>query len=94
MGCDITSKEGQSFAIEVLNYLRDILINFQEETGHVYNLEATPAEGTAYRLAMLDKRKYPDIITAGNGVPYYTNSSQLPVDYSDDIFEVLDLQKA
>ena len=53
MGCDITSKEGQSFAIEVLNYLRDILINFQEETGHVYNLGATPAEGTAYRLAML-----------------------------------------
>jgi ribonucleoside-triphosphate reductase len=92
MGCDITSKEGQSFAIEVLNYLRDILINFQEETGHVYNLEATPAEGTAYRLAMLDNQKYPDIIAAGNGVPYYTNSSQLPVDYSDDIFEVLDLQ--
>lgn len=92
MGKDITTKEGQEFAKEILLYLRDILMEFQEETGHVYNLEATPAEGTSYRLAQLDKEKYPEIITAGQDVPYYTNSSQVPVGYSDDVFEVLDLQ--
>lgn len=92
MGKDITTPEGQEFAIEILNYLRDILIDFQNETGHVYNLEATPAEGTAYRLAQLDKKTFPDIITAGNEVPYYTNSTQLPVGYTDDIFETLELQ--
>jgi len=92
MGKDITTPEGCEFAEEILEYLRDILMEFQEETGHVYNLEATPAEGTAYRLAQLDKAKYPDIITAGKDAPYYTNSSQVPVGFSDDIFEVLDLQ--
>jgi ribonucleoside-triphosphate reductase len=72
--------------------MRDVLQEIQEETGHFYNLEATPAEGTSYRLAKADKARYPDIVTAGNGTPYYTNSTQLPVGYSDDIFEVLDLQ--
>lgn len=92
MGKDITTQEGQEFAERILNHLRDILVEFQEETGHVYNLEATPAEGTSYRLAQMDKEKYPDIITAGREVPYYTNSTQLPVNFTDDIFEVLDLQ--
>jgi len=92
MGKDITTPEGQEFSKEILSYLRDILKEFQAETGNFYNLEATPAEGTAYRLAQLDKDKYPDIITAGTEVPYYTNSTQLPVGYTDDIFEVLELQ--
>jgi ribonucleoside-triphosphate reductase (formate) len=92
MGKDITTQEGQEFSIEIMNYLRKILLDFQNETGHVYNLEATPAEGTAYRLAKLDIEKYPDIITAGNEIPYYTNSSQVPVEYTDDIFEVLEVQ--
>ncbi len=92
MGKDICSPEGQEFSAEVLNYLRDIMVGFQEETGHFYNLEATPAEGTAYRLAQIDKAKHPDIITAGKDVPYYTNSTQLPVGYTDDIFEVMELQ--
>lgn len=92
MGKDLTTQEGQRFAIDIMNYLRDVLIGFQNETGHFYNLEATPAEGTSYRLAKLDRERYPDIITAGNETPYYTNSSQLPVGYTDDIFEVLKLQ--
>lgn len=92
MGKDITTDEGRDFATEILNYLRDILMEFQDETGHVYNLEATPAEGTSYRLAQIDKANYPDIITAGNDIPFYTNSSQVPVGYTDDIFEVLELQ--
>jgi anaerobic ribonucleoside-triphosphate reductase len=92
MGKDIGTPEGQEFAIEILNYLREVLLEFQSETGHFYNLEATPAEGTAYRLAQIDKAKYPDIITAGKNVPYYTNSTQLPVGYTDDIFEVMELQ--
>jgi ribonucleoside-triphosphate reductase len=92
MNKDITSIEGQEFSIEILNYLRDILVEFQNDTGHVYNLEATPAEGTSYRLAQLDKARYPEIITAGKDVPYYTNSTQIPVEYSDDIFEVLEKQ--
>lgn len=91
-GTSITTKKGQKFAIDTLNYMRNKIMEIQEETGHVYNLEATPAEGTSYRLAQKDKDKYPDIITAGNDVPYYTNSSQLPVGYTDDIFETLDLQ--
>ncbi|HPE14689.1 MAG TPA: ribonucleoside triphosphate reductase [Bacilli bacterium] len=89
---DITTKKGQKFAIDTLEYMRNKIQEIQEETGHVYNLEATPAEGTSYRLAAKDKEKYPDIITAGDDVPYYTNSSQLPVGYTDDIFETLDLQ--
>ena len=92
MGKDLTTLEGQKFAIDIMNYLREILMGFQSETGHFYNLEATPAEGTSYRLAKLDKERYPQIITAGMDTPYYTNSSQLPVGYSDDIFEVLKLQ--
>lgn len=92
MGKDITTVEGQAFAMEIMDYLRDLLRDIQTETGHVYNLEATPAEGTSYRLARLDKARYPEIITAGNDAPYYTNSTQLPVAYTDDIFEVLRLQ--
>ena len=89
---DLTTPEGQEFAIRTLEYMRDVIKEFQEETGHFYNLEATPAEGTSYRLAQKDKRRYPNIITAGSKNPYYTNSSQLPVGYTDDIFETLDLQ--
>jgi len=89
---DLTTKEGQNFAIEMLNYMRDLIKEIQEETGHYYNLEATPAEGTSYRLAKLDAEKYPDIITSGKNAPYYTNSTQLPVAYTEDIFETLELQ--
>jgi ribonucleoside-triphosphate reductase len=92
MGKDIASDEGREFALEIMHYLRDLLKDIQTETGHVYNLEATPAEGTAYRLARLDKSKYSDIVAAGNGTPYYTNSTQLPVCFTDDVFETLDLQ--
>jgi anaerobic ribonucleoside-triphosphate reductase len=91
---DITTPEGQAFALRTLDFMRDVITRFQEETGHVYNLEATPAEGTSYSLARLDKGRYPDIITAGENAPYYTNSSQLPVAFTDDIFETLDLQDA
>jgi ribonucleoside-triphosphate reductase len=89
---DITTAQGQAFAIRTLSYMRDVIKDIQEETGNYYNLEATPAEGTAYRLAKNDKDRYPDIITSGTDVPYYTNSTQLPVGYTDDIFETLDLQ--
>ena len=89
---DLTSKSGQGFAVRTLNYMRDVIKDIQEETGHYYNLEATPAEGTSYRLAKKDKDRYSDIISAGDEVPYYTNSSQLPVGFTDDIFETLDLQ--
>jgi ribonucleoside-triphosphate reductase len=89
---DLTTPEGQSLAVRTLTYMRDVIKDIQEETGHYYNLEATPAEGTSYRLAQKDLRKYPNIITAGDKTPYYTNSSQLPVGYTDDIFETLDLQ--
>jgi len=92
VGQDLTTRAGQDFAVEVLQYVRECLLDIQTRTGHPYNLEATPAESTAYRLARLDKAKYPDIKTAGSSTPYYTNSSHLPVGYSDDIFEVLDLQ--
>jgi ribonucleoside-triphosphate reductase len=93
-GCrqDLTTEAGQAFANRTLDYMREVIQQMQEETGHFYNLEATPAEGTSYRLAKLDKERYPDMITAGEEVPYYTNSSQLPVGYTDDIFETLDLQ--
>lgn len=90
---DITTAEGKQFAVEVLNHMREKLSDYQEIYGDLYNLEATPAESTAYRLAKHDKEKYPDIITANmDGVPYYTNSSQLPVGYTEDIFDALDLQ--
>ncbi len=91
-GTDLTMRKGQEFSIETMDYLRGLMTDIQEETGHFYNLEATPAEGTSYRLARLDKEKYPEIICAGNGTPYYTNSSQLPVGFTDDIFETMDLQ--
>lgn len=92
LGIDITQREGQAVAVDIMNYLRDTLRDIQEETGHVYNLEATPAEGTSYRLAKMDRAKYPDIVCAGGDVPYYTNSTQVPVGLTDDIFEVLDMQ--
>jgi len=89
---DLTTSEGQALAVETLNYMRGVIKDIQDETGNYYNLEATPAEGTSYRLAKKDKERYADIITAGEDVPYYTNSSQLPVGFTDDIFETLDLQ--
>jgi ribonucleoside-triphosphate reductase len=73
--------------------MRRRLLEFQEDTGNLYNLEATPAEGTSYRLAKIDKERYPQIITAGEKTPYYTNSTHLPVDYTDDIFEALTHQE-
>ena len=99
LGEDLTASAGHNFAIEVLDFMREKLMDYQLETNNLYNLEATPAEGTAYRFAKADKVKFPDIIVANeqayheNGAdPYYTNSSQLPVDFTDDIFEALDLQ--
>ena len=90
---DIASKNGKKFALEVLDYMRDRMIKYQEETGNLYNLEATPGEGTSYRQAKADKERYPDIITAGTKeVPYYTNSTHLPVDFTTDPFEALKLQ--
>jgi ribonucleoside-triphosphate reductase len=91
---DIGSDEGWSFAIRVLDHMRKRLTEFQEETGHLYNLEATPAEGATYRLARLDRKRYPNILSAntGAGEPFYSNSTQLPVNYTDDIFEAFDLQ--
>ena len=90
---DIGSPEGKKFALETLDFMRERLVEYQKETGNLYNLEATPAEGTSFRLALKDKEKYPDIITAGaKEKPYYTNSSQLPVNYTDDAFEALELQ--
>jgi ribonucleoside-triphosphate reductase len=89
----IAEKEGMDFTKEVLDYMREKLVNFQEVTGHNYNLEATPAEGTTYRLAKMDKSQFPQIKVASNeGEPFYTNSTHLPVNYTDDIFETLDLQ--
>jgi len=98
LGTDIGTEKGQRFAKKVLDFMRDRLIQYQEETSNNYNLEATPAEGTSYRLAKIDKEKYPDIICANEpqwkegAEPFYTNSTQLPVNYTDDIFEALDLQ--
>ncbi len=94
LNCDLTQVKGQDFCEEVLKHMRDRLIAYQEMYGDLYNLEATPAESTSYRLAKHDKEKYSDIITANDGskVPYYTNSSHLPVGYTDDIFEALDIE--
>ena len=96
---DIGSKEGKKLALEVMDFMREKIMDFQNATNHLYNLEATPAEGTSRRLSRLDKDKYPDIIVAneeafrtGQASPYYTNSSQLPVNYTDDLFEAMDLQ--
>lgn len=91
---DISDKRGEEFAIELLNHMRDRMVQFQEETGNLYNLEATPAEGTTYRFAKEDKKRYGDsILQAGMGENiYYTNSSQIPVDLTNDPFEALSLQ--
>ena len=98
LGKDIATEEGKTFALKVMDYMRNMISNFQKETGHNYNLEATPAEGTSYRLARLDKQKFEDIKCANQkeyqigAKPFYTNSTQLPVNYTDDIFELLDHQ--
>jgi ribonucleoside-triphosphate reductase len=98
-GFGIATSEGRDFAIKVLMFMREKLADFQEETGNIYNLEATPAEGTSYRLARIDKRKYPDIIVANEkylakgAEPFYTNSTQLPVDHEYDLFEALEHQE-
>ena len=91
---DLTNEEAQAFTKNVLNFMREKLADYQEEYGDLYNLEATPAESTTYRLAKNDKSKYPDIITAAScdETPYYTNSSHLPVGFTSDIFEALDIQ--
>jgi ribonucleoside-triphosphate reductase len=93
MAENIGSEKGRKFALEVMDFMRERLVKYQKETDNIYNLEATPAESTAYRLAQKDKEKYPDIITAGTKeVPYYTNSTMLLVNYTDDIFKALELQ--
>jgi ribonucleoside-triphosphate reductase len=98
LGEDIASDTAREFSLRVLDFMRDKLLEFQKETGYNYNLEATPAEGTSYRLAKIDKEKNPEIICANEeeyragAEPFYTNSTQLPVNYTDDVFEALDLQ--
>ncbi|MFY9942616.1 MAG: ribonucleoside triphosphate reductase [Desulfobacterales bacterium] len=97
-GEDITTAGGQRFALEVMDFMRERIAAIQEETGEIFNLEATPAEGTSYRLCMLDKERHPEILAANNDgwrrgeAAYYTNSTQLPVNFSDDLFETLALQ--
>lgn len=94
LGPEVTTAtlKGKEFASKILDFMRERISKFQEETGHIYNLEATPAEGTAYRLAKIDKKQFPQIITQGKSNPYYTNSSQLPVSHTKDVFEALQLQ--
>jgi len=98
LGKNIAHPDGQAFAEKVMYFMRDVLVEYQEETGNIYNLEATPAESTAYRFALIDTNQYPDLIVANQDAhkkgakPYYTNSTHLPVNYSNDIFEVLQLQ--
>ena len=92
LGMGIDAPEGKAFAIETLTFMREQLKTFQMETGHLFNLEATPGEGTSYRLARKDKQLYPDIITAGHNEPYYTNSTHLPVGCTDDLWEALSHQ--
>ena len=94
IGKDMTTQECQDFSVRVLNHMRERLSDYQEQYGDLYNLEATPAESTSYRLAKHDKKHYPDIITAGKDgeTPYYTNSSHLPVGYTADVFDALDIQ--
>lgn len=94
LGKDISTEEGKKFAEDVLVVMRERLIKYQQETGNLYNLEATPAESTSYRLAKHDKENYPDIITSGDSDPYYTNSTQLPVGYTADVFDALDHQES
>lgn len=91
---DITTDYGQDMAEDILNFIRELMVELQKETGHLYNLEATPAEGATTRFARADKKLFPDIIQAGTDeAPYYTNSSQIPVGYTSDIFTALDLQE-
>lgn len=98
LGVDIGTEKGKAFAEKTLDFMRDRLVEYQKETGNNYNLEATPAEGTTYRLAQLDKASFPDRVHFANGIgaevkcPFYTNSSHLPVNYTDDLFELMDLQ--
>ncbi|NLG28605.1 MAG: ribonucleoside triphosphate reductase [Chloroflexi bacterium] len=96
LGVDLADEQAHAFGLRVLEFMRSRLLQYQEETGEMFNLEATPAEGTSYRFALLDTSRYPDIITASSGQqgaePFYTNSSQLPVDATDDMFEALQLQ--
>jgi ribonucleoside-triphosphate reductase len=99
LGEDITSARGHKFALDIMDFMRDVISGFQEETGDLYNLEATPAEGCTYRFAKKDKETYPDILCANDKLvreeganPYYTNSTHLPVNFTDDIFTALDLQ--
>ncbi len=92
---DITTPDGHALACRFLDHVRARMVEFQEATGHLYNLEATPAEGTTYRFAREDRKRYPDILQAGSAdAPYYTNSSQLPVGFTDDPFEALERQEA
>jgi len=100
LGQNISSKDGLEFAVKTLTFMRKRLMTYQEETGDIYNLEATPAEGTSYRLARIDKRKHPNIIfanqrqvVANHAEPFYTNSSQLPVDFEGDLFDALEHQE-
>ena len=93
LGEDIVSEKGKAFAEKVLTYMRNRLADFQEETNSLFNLEATPAESTSYRLARHDKMQFPDIISSGDAEPYYTNSSQIPVMYTTDVFDALDHQE-
>ncbi|MCG6892378.1 MAG: ribonucleoside triphosphate reductase [Desulfobacteraceae bacterium] len=98
LGRDITTEQGQAFSLQTMDFLRDVISDIQDETGDIFNLEATPGEGTSYRLAMLDKRHNPEVRCANEAeyqkgaAPYYTNSTQLPVNYTDDLFETLRLQ--
>jgi anaerobic ribonucleoside-triphosphate reductase len=101
LGVNIATREGKDFAVKILGFMRNRLVEFQEETGNIYNLEATPAEGTSYRLARIDKRKYKEIRAANEHLvqtqhaePFYTNSSQLPVDFEGDLFESLQHQES
>jgi len=93
LGEDIATPGGRDLAVKTLRFMRDKALEFQQETGHIYNIEATPAEGASYRLARLDKERYPDIVTAGEEAPYYTNSTQLPVNYTDDLYAALEHQE-
>ena len=93
LGKDIATEEGKEFALEIMEFMNRVMQIYQEETGSLWNLEASPAEGATYRFARLDKKMYPKIFTQGNGEPYYTNSTQLPVNHTKDIFEAVELQE-
>jgi len=93
LGVDITTEEGNEFAVEIMEFMNRVIQIFQEETGSLWNLEASPAEGAGYRFARIDKKMYPKIYTQGENEPYYTNSTQLPVNYTKDVFEAVELQE-